>query len=104
MFNDNISINKRTMILHCVLLTLQNLVVFVWAFDPYIPILINRSNLIYIVLTGIDVIVQLMICFICVTMGSHINLRKFKITLDITSGAPKVIFKRNSDNFEQRVM
>jgi hypothetical protein len=41
---------------------------------------------------AVDVTVQLMICLICMTMGSDERLRKFKMTLDLSSGAPKVIF------------
>ncbi len=52
-----------------------------------------------IVVTVVDLIVQLMICFICLTMGSHENLRKFRLTLDPTTGVPKVMFMpiRESD-------
>ena len=31
-------------------------------------------------------------------MGSHEHLRKFKMTLDLTQAAPKVVFSRISNN------
>ena len=39
-----------------------------------------------------DVIVQLMICYICLTMGSNEHLRKFQMTLDMSTGVPKFVF------------
>ncbi len=40
-----------------------------------------------------DVIVQLFICLLCLTMGSDKQLRKFILTLDVTiPGAPKLIW------------
>ena len=53
---------------------------------------LNWSGLIAIVSTAVDVFVQLLICFICVTIGYDVRLRKLKITLDMTTGVPKVIF------------
>jgi hypothetical protein len=39
-----------------------------------------------------------MICYICLSMGSHEHLRKFRLTLNLTSGVPKVVFKRMRDS------
>ena len=64
------------------------------AFEPYIPLLYYHNTLIGILLAAIDVIVQLAICYICLTMGSHANLRKFQLTLDLTKGVPTVVFSR----------
>ncbi len=80
------------MILHSLLLTLQSLVTVVYALLPYIPVLFGRAALINIVVTAVDLIVQLLICYICLTMGSQPQLRKFQLTLDVTSGVPKVVF------------
>ena len=42
-----------------------------------------------------EVIVQLFICFICITMGSDKQIRKLNITLDLTiPGAPKLVWTR----------
>ena len=82
--NTNITINKRSMILHGLLLTLQSLVSVFYTLAPYIPALYNRWQLINIVLIAVDVIVQIVICYICVTMGSNVYLRKFKMTLLLT--------------------
>ncbi len=80
------------MILHGVLLTAQFLLTVVEALVPYIPFFLKWSNIIAIILTSVDVIVQLLICFICVTVGSDVRLRKFKMTLDMTTGVPTVKF------------
>lgn len=48
-------------------------------------------------MTAVDVIVQLAICFICLTMGSSEKLRRFKMTLEFTSGAPKLVFSLIKD-------
>ncbi len=91
------------MILHGVLLTLQSLSTIVETLVPYLPVLYNRDILIIIVLTALDVIVQLMICFICVTIGSDERLRKIKMTLDMTSGVPKVRFCLNESFTEIKI-
>jgi hypothetical protein len=72
------------MILYGLLLTLQSLVSVFYTLAPYIPTLYNRWQLINIVLTAVDVIVQIVICYNCVTMGSNVHLRKFKMTLFLT--------------------
>ncbi len=42
-----------------------------------------------------EVIVQLFICLLCLTVGSDKQLRKFILTLDVTiPGAPKMIWTR----------
>ncbi len=76
-YNANVTINKRTMIIHIILLTLQSLVAVFAALELYIQVLFNYSQVITIVMTAVDLIVQLMICYICLTMGSHVHLRKF---------------------------
>ena len=73
--NSYVTINKRTMILHSILLTLQSLVTVFNAFEPFIPFLKSHAGLINVVLTTADLIVQLMICYICLTMGSHVQLQ-----------------------------
>jgi hypothetical protein len=46
-------------------------------------------------LTVLEVILQLFICFICITMGSDEYLRKYKLTLYvIMQGMPILIYKR----------
>jgi hypothetical protein len=69
-YNTKVTINKRTMILHSVLLALQSFVAVFNALDYYIPFLYKRNALINIILTLVDLIVQLTICYICLTMGS----------------------------------
>ena len=95
-YNENVSINKNTMILHAILLTIQSLASLLAATYPYIPLLAAQTIIIDITLTVVEVIVQLMICFICLTMGSHEHLRKFKMTLDFSRGAPRIVFNRIS--------
>ena len=46
------------------------------------------------VVTASDVILQLMICFVCLTMGSHEHLRKFIMTVDLSLGVPKIVLTR----------
>ncbi len=53
---------------------------------------------------AVDVIVELMICYICVTMGSDERLRKFKMTLDMTSGVPKFRFCLKENNEEVEIL
>ncbi len=72
------------MILHAVLVTLQSFVTVLTSIYPYIGVLYQKQDLIGLILIVIDVIVQLMICYICLTVGSHEHLRKIQITLDMT--------------------
>ncbi len=88
------TINKRTMLIHSLLLTLQSLVAVVSALIPFFQVFLYHASLINIVETAVDLVVQLMICYICLTMGSHEQLCKFQLTLDLTTGEPKVVFKR----------
>ncbi len=73
--NLNVTINMQNMILHSILLTLQSLVSVFFALYPYIPFLSSHTALITSVETAVDLIVQLVICYICLTMGSHVRLR-----------------------------
>ena len=51
-----------------------------------------------------DVIVQLAICFICLTMGSDKQLRKFVMTLDVTiPGAPRLIWTRKESVISETI-
>ena len=44
----------------------------------------------------IELVMQLAICFICFTMGSHEHLRRFKLILDYSiPNLPRVIFTRS---------
>jgi hypothetical protein len=63
------------MILHSALLIQQSLVTVFAVLDIYIKALNNHRALINIVVTGIDLIVQLMIGYICLSMGSQMYLR-----------------------------
>ena len=74
-YNSNVTVNTRNMILHSILLTLQSLVTVFSALSPYIPLFFYHATLITIVVSAVDLIVQLMICYICLTMGSHVQLR-----------------------------
>jgi hypothetical protein len=58
------------------------------------PYLKQKTILVNIVLISVDTILQLAICFICLTMGSHVNLRKFKITLELNQGVARVVLSR----------
>ncbi len=80
------------MILHSLLLTLQSFIGIFGAMIPYIKLFYNQSVLITVIVTTVDLIVQLMICYICLTMGSHVYIRNTRITLDLTTGVPKVVF------------
>ncbi len=90
--NNKVSINNRTMLIHSVLLALQSFVAVISTLSYYFAVLYNHESLINIFLLGVNVIGQIMICYICVTMGSDVRLRKFKMTLDMTTGVPKVRF------------
>ena len=74
-YNSNVTVNTRNMTLHSILLTLQSLVNVLNVLEPYILLFSSYGPLINIVTTVIDLIVQLMICYICLTMGSHVQLR-----------------------------
>ncbi len=65
------------MIIHTLLLTLQSLVAVFYALEPYITVLSLQSALIGTIMTAVDLIVQLMICYICLTMGSHACFANF---------------------------
>ena len=93
-YNNNVKINKRSMTLHVVLLCLQSTISIIIALIPYIITLFKSRNLVYIILTVVDVTVQLLICFICLTMNSNAQLRKLKITVVFNEGLPKIIFNR----------
>ena len=73
------------MILHSVLLTLYFFEVcpnigytFTYKGGSFI-----RATNRFLDLTIMEVILQLFICFICITMGSDECLRKYKLTLDV---------------------
>ena len=90
------------MILHSAVLILQSFAAVLTALS-YTNLLTNKWQIIFIVQTFVDMIVQLVICYICLTMGSSVQLRKFKMTLDVSHpGAPKVIFtlKESISDFE----
>jgi hypothetical protein len=74
-YNTNVTINTRNMVLHSILLTLQSFVNVLFAFEPFIPFFSSHGAIIFIIVTAVDLIVQLMICYICLTMGSHVQLR-----------------------------
>ncbi len=74
-YNSKVTINTRNMILHSILVTLQSFVYLLFALIAFIPFFTRHGPLINIVVTAVDLIVQLMICFICLTMGSHVQLR-----------------------------
>ena len=72
--NSNVDINKKTMILHSSLLITQCVCAAFYA----MPCGWHRErNYITISMTIIEVVLQLAVCFICVTMGSSVQLRKF---------------------------
>ena len=74
-YNSNVTVNTRNMILHSILLTLQSFVNVLNAFIPYFPFFYSYTIPINIFVTAVDLIMQLMICYICLTMGSHVHLR-----------------------------
>ncbi len=57
----------------------------------------NHWNLISVVLTLIDMIVQLLICYICLSMGSQAHLLKLKMTLLVSNRVSKVVFTSFSE-------
>ncbi len=93
-YNTNVTVNKSMMIFHSLLLTFQSVVTVFTGLVIYIQALYKNRHLIYIIGVVVDLIVQLMICYICLSMGSHVNLREFKMTLDLTTGTPKVMLTR----------
>jgi hypothetical protein len=89
-----VTINKRTMILHSALLILQNFVTVFAGLVIYSKALNSHRALINIIVLVVDLIVQLMICYICLSMGCQRHLREFKMTLDLNTGVPKVMLTR----------
>lgn len=81
------------MIFHVGLLGLQCSVAVFYVLEPFITYFADHLALISTVLIIVDVFVQLAICYICITMGSSVQLRKLKLTLDFTSGDPKFVFQ-----------
>jgi uncharacterized membrane protein len=73
--NPNVKFNKKTMVLHSTLLIIQCCAVilanvpYTWA-ERY-------NNIIWAVMPVIDMIVQLLICFICFTLGASDQLTRF---------------------------
>jgi hypothetical protein len=80
------------MIVHSILLLFQSFVAIIYAILTF-GLLKNWFTPINIFVTAVDILVQIAICFICLTMGSSEKIRKFKMTLDLTNPkAPNVIF------------
>ncbi len=82
-WNTNVCLNKRSLVLHLLLL------IFITvgsSIAPYFQFLRNRSILLNIVLSITNMLFQLTICYICHIMGSNAQLRKFRVTLDISEG------------------
>jgi uncharacterized membrane protein len=88
--NPNVKINKKSMVLHSTLLIIQCFVVFLanvsyfWAPRFY--------NQLLTVLPMIDMIVQLLICYICFTLGASDQLTRFDCYL-IEDGQGNFIVK-----------
>ena len=87
------------MILHSILLTLQTVVVVFAALIPFKKVLLSNSFSINFTITIVDLIVQMMVSYICYTMGSSVYLRKFQMTLDVSNGVPYVMFSRIRESF-----
>jgi hypothetical protein len=78
--NPRIKTNKFILILHCVVLVL-NLAAVISESLPAKLFTTYQFYLIDIILIATDTITQLCICYICWSMGSSINLRKFDLTI-----------------------
>ncbi len=78
--NSKVEINSRTMILHCVVLIFNCFVLFFYCV-PYSTFGPKQWASIEVMSAAADLIVQLAICFICLTMGTSEQLRRFKMTL-----------------------
>jgi hypothetical protein len=77
--NQNVHINLRTMICHSSLLIVSSLIAIGYN-TPYdkMP---RIASVIYVSLPVIDIIVQLLICYICWTVGSSEQLKRFDCIL-----------------------
>ncbi len=64
-WNTNVCFNKRSLVLHILLLILITVVSSIIPFFPF------HTNLFKISVTITDMIFQLTICYICLTMGSN---------------------------------
>ena len=78
--SPNFVLNRRTMILHSIMLGLQSLAV-VTDGAPFKWFGMNYWHTFSIALLIVDTLMQFTICFICWTMGSSIQLRKYNLTL-----------------------
>jgi hypothetical protein len=78
--NTKINLNSRTMILHCVVLIFNCFILFFYCV-PYSTFSSRQWAAIEVMSAAADLIVQLTICFICLTMGKSITIRNYKMTL-----------------------
>ena len=73
--NPNVKINKKTMVLHSTLLIVQSCTAILanipWSWAP------RYNIIIWAVIPVIDMIVQLLICYICYTLGASDQLTRF---------------------------
>ena len=80
-WNSKICLNKRSLVLHLLLIIL---ITAGYSISPYVPFINKRAGLFNTVITITDMILQITICYICLTMGSNPWLRKLRVTLDIS--------------------
>ena len=98
--NKKFFVNKQTMLFHCTILVLNCLVVIVNSL-PYSAFNHLEWTVVGVIVTLVDLMVQLCICFICWTMGSSQQLRRFRLTVVIDSrGNASLGIKRNEAEFD----
>ncbi len=92
---NKVKINRKILILHSVLITLNFGAVVTYGWDLGLGDSKIRRDRLFLMASVSDTIVQLFICLLCLTMGSDKKLRKFIMTVDVTiPGAPKLIWTR----------
>lgn len=96
-WNTNVCFNKRSLVLHLLLLIF---ITVVSSIIPYVPYLYNRYDLFYTVVTITDTMYQLTICYICLTMTSNSQISKFKVSLDVSEGFVRLRLSRKESIVE----
>jgi hypothetical protein len=94
--NTSVQMNKQVLMLHCVLIVMQsfdvisNTIVY-WKIKTNIKVIIGMIT----TLCLMDFLVQIAICYICWTMGSSAQLRKFEVVfIKNQKGWTEVKFKQ----------
>jgi hypothetical protein len=75
-------IDKKKLLVHAILLGFQFFLAIIACIPYYV--IPNVYYKIEVVLTSVDILIQLMICYICYSMGTDITLRKNRCVLSVS--------------------